>query len=167
MADGTYQVKVYEKQGGAELVVASSGYITVESGGQIDVESGGQIDVESGGHIDIEDGGYIALPSATETTAAALDTFGLSVLATTKEKRLYVLGAPAAGREKFITATVSGATAYASVSSTAAGAAFSVTATTSNQLRFVGIGTVHLIGKSTSRWAVVSKSTTVSGQASH
>ena len=159
MADATYQPKVYRKQGGAEFVVANSGYMTVESGGQVDVESGG--------HIDIEDGGYIALPSATKTTAAALDTFGLSVLATTKEKRLYVLGAPVAGREKFITATVSGATAYASVTSTAAGAAFSVTATTAKQLRFVGIGTAHLIGKSTSRWAVVSMTTAVSGQASH
>jgi len=35
MPDGTYQPKVYEKQGGDEIVVASGGKITVESGGAI------------------------------------------------------------------------------------------------------------------------------------
>ena len=35
MSDATYQPKVYEKQGGDELVVASGGKITVESGGAI------------------------------------------------------------------------------------------------------------------------------------
>lgn len=35
MPDGTYQPKVYRKQGGDELVVASGGKITVESGGLI------------------------------------------------------------------------------------------------------------------------------------
>ena len=35
MADPTYGPKVYMKQGGDEMVVASGGKITVESGGQI------------------------------------------------------------------------------------------------------------------------------------
>jgi hypothetical protein len=35
MADATYQPKVYRKQGGDELVVASGGQINVESGGKI------------------------------------------------------------------------------------------------------------------------------------
>lgn len=35
MVDTTYQTKVYEKQGGAEYVVASGGQLTVESGGKI------------------------------------------------------------------------------------------------------------------------------------
>jgi len=39
MSDTTYQAKVYHKQGGDELVVASGGKITVESGGEIDMES--------------------------------------------------------------------------------------------------------------------------------
>lgn len=39
MADTTYQPKVYRKQGGDELVVASGGKITVESGGIIDYEN--------------------------------------------------------------------------------------------------------------------------------
>ena len=40
MADATYQPKVYRKQGGDELVVASGGKITVESGGVVDVAGG-------------------------------------------------------------------------------------------------------------------------------
>jgi len=39
MSDTTYQPKVYRKQGGDELVVASGGKITVESGGELDIES--------------------------------------------------------------------------------------------------------------------------------
>lgn len=35
MADDTYQTKVYDKQGGDEMVVASGGSITIESGGSI------------------------------------------------------------------------------------------------------------------------------------
>ena len=38
MADATYQPKVYRKQGGDELVVASSGAINVESGGAIQAD---------------------------------------------------------------------------------------------------------------------------------
>jgi len=37
MTDATYQPKVYRKQGGDELVVASGGAITVESGGSLTV----------------------------------------------------------------------------------------------------------------------------------
>lgn len=35
MADSTYSPKVYNKQGGEELVVASGGKVNVETGGQI------------------------------------------------------------------------------------------------------------------------------------
>lgn len=41
MTDANYQTKVYEKQGGDELVVASGGKITVESGGVLDILTGG------------------------------------------------------------------------------------------------------------------------------
>lgn len=36
----SYQPKVYKKQGGAEMVVASGGKITVESGGEVELASG-------------------------------------------------------------------------------------------------------------------------------
>lgn len=35
MPDNTYVTKVYNKQGGAELVVATGGKITIETGGAI------------------------------------------------------------------------------------------------------------------------------------
>jgi hypothetical protein len=47
MADETYTPKVYHKQGGDELVVASGGKITVESGGEIEIQSGGAMNLES------------------------------------------------------------------------------------------------------------------------
>ena len=45
MADATYGPKVYHKQGGDELVVASGGVQTVESGGTQTLESGSQLNV--------------------------------------------------------------------------------------------------------------------------
>ena len=39
MTDATYNTKVYHKQGGDEIVVASGGAITVESGGSLDITS--------------------------------------------------------------------------------------------------------------------------------
>lgn len=42
MADATYQPKVYKKQGGNELVVASGGKIVIETGGQLVPNSGTQ-----------------------------------------------------------------------------------------------------------------------------
>ncbi len=41
--DSSYQTKVYGKQGGDEVVVASGGLLTVESGGVINVDSGGTL----------------------------------------------------------------------------------------------------------------------------
>jgi hypothetical protein len=42
MADATYQPKIYRKQGGNELVVASGGKIVLETGGAIVPNSGTQ-----------------------------------------------------------------------------------------------------------------------------
>jgi hypothetical protein len=42
----SYQAKVYRKQGGEELVVASGGKVAVESGGEVDVESGGALKLD-------------------------------------------------------------------------------------------------------------------------
>lgn len=44
----SYQPKVYRKQGGDELVVASGGKITVESGGEIEYQSGSTNDDQGG-----------------------------------------------------------------------------------------------------------------------
>lgn len=44
----TYQPKVYRKQGGNELVVASGGKITVESGGELELAAGATLDLGDG-----------------------------------------------------------------------------------------------------------------------
>lgn len=41
--DTSYQTKIYEKQGGDEMVVASGGLVSVQSGGSINEEPGGAI----------------------------------------------------------------------------------------------------------------------------
>jgi hypothetical protein len=51
MSDSNYQTKVYRKQGGDELVIASSGQQTVEDGGEIGVESGGKLDIDTGAEM--------------------------------------------------------------------------------------------------------------------
>ena len=43
--------KVYTKQPGDEMIIASGGKITVESGGSIEVASGGSVNVASGGAL--------------------------------------------------------------------------------------------------------------------
>jgi hypothetical protein len=45
MADPTYNIKVYTKQGGEEQVIASGGLQTVESGGTMTVAAGGQVNI--------------------------------------------------------------------------------------------------------------------------
>lgn len=61
MADATYSPKVYRKQGGDELVVASGGIITVESGGSIVVKAPGALNFSS-------------LAPSTETAGSVLTT---------------------------------------------------------------------------------------------
>jgi hypothetical protein len=48
MPDGTYAPKVYRKQGGDELVVASGGIVTVESGGLVAVAAAGGLALAPG-----------------------------------------------------------------------------------------------------------------------
>lgn len=48
MSDSSYQPKVYRKQGGDELVVASGGKITVESGGELELAAGATLDLGDG-----------------------------------------------------------------------------------------------------------------------
>lgn len=78
MADSTYDhgSKIYRKQGATELVIASTGQITLENGSEFEIESGGVIDVESGGEINIDSGGTLDLNSgagfyAVDTTFTA------------------------------------------------------------------------------------------------
>lgn len=75
MADSSYQPKVYRKQGGDELVVASGGKLIIESGGELEVQSGGLVDLSAGvqepGDIALARGSIIA--GITGNVGAAVD----------------------------------------------------------------------------------------------
>jgi hypothetical protein len=136
MADLTYNAKVYEKQGAAEYVVADGGTLTVE------------------------DGGKVVYPVVTETTGVALDGFGLSICGSTKVKKNYKLGAPAAGVQKVIEFTVTSATGYVHAGSTS----YVIEDSKSNgkYLKATKNGTALLFGASATKYLLVSMSTSVS-----
>ena len=80
----TYQSKVYRQQGGAKLVVASGGNVTVQSGGTLDIEgvqtvkstmavpNNGTVAVASGGKVTMDAGAVMTYPvvAKSKTTAA-------------------------------------------------------------------------------------------------
>jgi hypothetical protein len=68
----SYQAKIYRKQGGNELVVASGGVITVESGGSIAVNSGGLIVNAASGVQNIRTRFTVAAVNAGATLLAAI-----------------------------------------------------------------------------------------------
>ena len=180
MADESYTSLVYMKQGSTELVVASSGLATIEDGGALDVESGGQINVESGGHIDIESGGYIDVDSSGgyvthyvsgatssasgSTTLSILSNSGVSFITSSGDTRMLYLQAPAAGVEKkiYFTAGSTGTIIYIDAQGVSTGTVFE---STNRYVVWEGTtggaaaGWLQLVGHSTSKWLVVSKST--------
>lgn len=72
--DPTYGPKVYRKQGGDEIVVASSGLVTVQSGGSIVLESGAILDLGASQGTLV--GGTDLLPFRRKVALAAVDTAG-------------------------------------------------------------------------------------------
>ena len=175
MADDTYGPLVYMKQGGDEMVVASSGLVTVESGGSIDIESGGGVDVQSGGDITVESGGSIVWPVAGATSSASgsttLSTFpnsGVNFITSSGDVRKFTIEAPTAGCHKWLYFTA-GSTAmvhYIAVGSGADGVGILSTAATATAHMMVREGTtssalagfVHLVGKSATRWIKMEQS---------
>jgi hypothetical protein len=94
-----YQTGIYRKQGGDEMIVASSGAITVESGGTINVDSGGIFFCDPQ-----------TLTSATVSTV--ITPSGATFLTGTTTGPTYLLPTPVAGYAKDLSliATSSGAT---------------------------------------------------------
>ena len=173
-ADGTYSPKTYRRQGGNVFVIASTGQLLVESGGGINVESGGNITnagtqtissgggitVASGGNITVADGGQILNPVVTETTAAALANYGVSIVTrgtTATGANNYTMDPPVAGTMKWITCTTANTSDCVTISgNTNVTYANGVTQTT---LKIIREGTVGLMGLSTSAWSIVGGST--------
>src|SRR5512138_3105003 len=94
MSDSTYQGKVYRKQGGNELVVASGGKITIESGGNIDASAG--TTTLKGGSVALTKIGLTGikcLAAAGKNGAGAVTLTGAAV----GDRLVAVFGAPTAG----------------------------------------------------------------------
>ena len=151
----SYQPKIYRKQGGSDLVVAS--------GGQIDIESGGHIDLESGGYLAAAAGGYIANPYqalGSSQTATAIVNSGVTVLTGTTTGPTYVLPAPAAaGVAKWVVLnpTSSGATHRCVVSTSAAGVKITHHSNDGDKLTLntSAQGSALMVASGTSEWRVV------------
>jgi hypothetical protein len=137
----SYQGKVYRKQGGDELVVASGGKITVEAGGYA---MGGAVETGS-------------------TSTTGLSAYGLSlVLSGTSGTgtNTYQMQPPVPGVPKWITATL---VRNSSDSVTITGQTTTVTfgSTLMPKLVFTSAGTAALIGRTTAIWDVVNVGSTV------
>lgn len=140
MSDASYNAKNYEKQGSTEWVIG--GLETVY------------------GTVDVKDGGQIKFPVVTEAVGTAMDGFGVSVCGSTKIRKDYSLGAPVAGALKIIEFTVSNATGYVTAGST--GYSIEDSKSSKNYLKATGNGSAILIGINSSKYALLSKSTSVS-----
>lgn len=175
------QARVYFNQPGGgvinELVVDSTGLITVAEGGVISVSTGGNINllgnltvqttgvlnVDSGGAITIDTGGHIAYPVTTQsTTSGTITNYGLTVFGTTIADA-YTLAAPTrAGLHKTLMCTVHGATTVnAVVTTNSTSVTIISTSDPASVIRrtmtFTNGGQcVQLISSSTSAWVVVS-----------
>lgn len=115
MTDSTYQSKVYDRQGGDEMVVASGGAITVESGGSLTV-AGVTIDAST-----------LALNGLT-ATAAELNQYALTLdIADGSAEATYYLVCPHAGDIAKIYTVIDGAVSTADITVTANIAATPVT----------------------------------------
>lgn len=167
MADATYQPKVYREQGGDELVVTSSGVLTLEgtltvaSGGSVAVASGGSIAAASGASVTFAAGAYITEPVQTLTstqTATNVTNYGLTLLTGTTTGPTYTLAAPsAAGMTKYLSLThsSSGATHRCALNSNSTGVSFDTTG--GNQITFAtsALRGVTLKSASTTSWRIV------------
>jgi hypothetical protein len=160
----TYQPAVYRQQGGDELVVASSGLITVESGGKIDLESGSTMTIAGPvtltGAITCGTGGYLA--NAVQTAATSATTilpYGLTLVTGTSDIPTFLMSNPIVGVPKWLLWTGTSGDGSTSIGAIIAAATTSVTFDTSGQhkltLESSGLRGVSLIGVTTARWGVV------------
>jgi hypothetical protein len=108
MVDATYQPKVYDKQGGDELVVASGGALTIESGGTLTV-AGVTVDETT-----------LAMTGLT-ASAVELNQYSLFLdIADGSAEAVYYVIAPHAGTIAKIWTVIDGAVSTADITITAA-----------------------------------------------
>ena len=170
-----YQTGVYRKQGGDDLVIASSGTITMESGstmtiasgaaatlaGTLTVASGGAVTMASGSAITLSAGAKLAWPVQTAaSTATTITAVGLTMVTATTAAQTYLMANPVVGVRKWL--AIAGASSgddTDAVAATIAAATTTVTFDTSGQhvltLSTSALRGVSLVGVTTLRWAVV------------
>ena len=137
---------VYHKQGGKELVVGSTGTITVEAGGTIAISS---------------DGGQIAWPVTVKSTSIGVITnYGVTAIGSTSANAYTITAPDKAGLMKVIVSTVHGATTITCTITTASTNSY-IRASTSaagdtHVLNFTSAGeAVTMVSLSTSEWRVL------------
>lgn len=170
-----YQTGVYRKQGGDDLVIASSGTITMESGstmtiasgagatlaGTLTVASGGVVTMASGSAITLSSGAKLAWPVQTAaSTATTITAVGLTMVTATTAAQTYLMDNPVVGVRKWL--AIAGASSgddTDAVAATISAATTTVTFDTSGQhvltLSTSALRGVSLVGVTTLRWAVV------------
>jgi len=138
----SYASKVYRKQGGDELVVASGGTITVESGGAVNVATGGSLTV------------------AVQTAATSADTItasGLTLVTGTTAGPTFLIANPLVGVPKYLslTHTSSGVTHRAIISPASTGVSFDTTGGNQITLATSALRGVVLVGMTTATYRIV------------
>lgn len=146
----TYNAKIYRKQGGNEMVVASGGVITVDSGASIAMS----------GTMSFAAGAYTQVPIQTLTstqTGTNVTNFGLTVLTGTTTGPTFTLAAPVVGLQKTLSLTCSssGATHRAVVRSNSTGVSFDTTGGNQITLATSALRGATLVAQTTAAWRIV------------
>jgi hypothetical protein len=99
----SYQPKVYNAQGGDELVIASGGTVKAESGGKITVEAGGELEVLGTSKLGAAELSYAAINAAGSTQAnATAITSAVALVDAADGTKGVRLPASAAGKVVFV-----------------------------------------------------------------
>jgi hypothetical protein len=173
----TYQPAVYRAQGGDDLVIASSGTVTMESGSTMTIASGaaatlaGTLTVASGGVITVASGGTFTVASGATwtpaaeaiqtaaTTATVITASGLTIVTGTSDMPTFLMANPIVGVPKYLIWTGTSGDGTTSIGAIIGAASTGVTFDTSGQnlitLASSGLRGVSLVGVTTLRWAVV------------
>jgi len=171
MADASYTPKVYKAQGGANLVVTSSGTLTLE--GTQTVASGGTLSVASGGTLSIagtvsvtSGGGAFKLPSVSiATSATTIPANGLSLIAGTTAGPTFLIANPIAGAAAYLCLepSSSGVTHRAIIAAASTGVSFGTTGGNQITLATSALRNVCLVGASTTKYRIFGVFTSTMG----
>lgn len=151
MADATYLPKIYRKQGGLELVVASGGTITYEAGATIDGSADG---------VAIKEPVQTVSSSATTITA-----YGLTLLTGSTAGPSYLIANPVIGAKKQIILVpgTSAATQRATIQGGTTAVSFSSTGKNLITLATSALRSCSLVGVSTAAYHVTAVFTSTMG----